>query len=361
MKQTDIRESDIRGKRKSKKKKRKTWLIVLLVILAVILLLLIGALIFLQSYYNKSNFMKDSDVKVTEGVDTDSTGLSDEEAASLQQEAIAAVENIDLPDTNDVYNLLLIGVDRRDTSWYGNSDSMILVSINKDQKKLHMTSFMRDLYADIPDKGVHKLNAANAYGGGPLLVKTIENNYRIHIDNYASVDFNAMIDIVDLVGGITLELSDAEANSANESIQEMCDLAGIDPAAHYFSGGGTVDMDGYQAVAYARIRNVGNSDYQRTERQREVIEKIIGKAKTLSIGDLNTLVNTMLPKVTHNVEESSMLSLLAQAPTILGYEVVQSRVPYDDLYYFQGETLVPDFGATIERLQTDIYGQTTVQ
>ena len=119
-------------------------------------------------------------------------------------------------------------------------------------------------------------------------------------------------------------------------------------------------VDGYQAVAYARIRYVGNSDYQRTERQREVLSKMMQKMKSSSVTELSALADTILPSVTHNIDQSTLMTLIGELPTILSYEIVQSRVPYDDLYSSKGEMLVPDFAATISRLQTEIYGSTTV-
>lgn len=91
-----------------------------------------------------------------------------------------------------------------------------------------MTSFMRDLYANIPDVGVKKLNAACAYGGGPLVVRTIEDNYKLPIDNYASVDFDSMIDIIDDIGGIELSPSDDEIRVANQYVDEMCRLRNVE-------------------------------------------------------------------------------------------------------------------------------------
>ena len=96
----------------------------------------------------------------------------------------------------DTYNLLLLGVDRRDESWNGNSDVVLLVTVNKEKKTVYLTSFLRDLYADIPGVGVRKLNAACANGGPELTIQTLEENYHVEIDNYAMVDFNAMIDVV---------------------------------------------------------------------------------------------------------------------------------------------------------------------
>ncbi|MGN0314746.1 MAG: LCP family protein [Fusicatenibacter sp.] len=356
MTQSRRKSSKRTGAAVERKKRRGSWTNVLTIILMVIFILLVGVYAVLNHYYGKSNFVKDSEISINQNIETESTGLSDDELQSLQAEAYESTKDFSLPNNSNVYNILLIGVDRRDKTWYGNSDSMILVSINKDTGKLIMTSFMRDLYALIPDVGVKKLNAACAYGGGPLLVRTIEDNYKIPIDNYASVDFDAMIDIVDLVGGVDIEISAEEARVANGYIDEMCGLRNVSSSGHHFSGSGMCHMDGYQAVAYARIRYVGNADYQRTERQRIVLGKILEKATTLSVGELNTMVENILPKVTHNIDQSTLLTLIGELPTILSYERVTSRVPYDGMFTTKGEMLVPDFAATIEKLQGDIYG-----
>lgn len=360
----EIRKKGHNKKRVSGRKKNKDrWMNVLTIIMIIILLILIGIYAVINHYYGKSNYVSDNEFGLLndDSVETESIGLTDDELNALQSEILGETGDIELPNNSNVYNLLLIGVDRRDKSWYGNSDSMILISINKETQKIHMTSFMRDLYANIPEVGVRKLNASCAYGGGPLVVRTIEDNYKIPIDNYASVDFEAMIDIVDLVGGVDIELSDAEAKLLNSYADAMCESSHEDSSAHHILSGGMHHLDGYQAVAYARIRYVGNADYERTERQRKVLSKIIENVKSLNVAELNTLVEGVLPKVTHNIDQSRLMTLIGDAPTILSYEIVQSRVPYDDLYSFQGEMLVPNFSATIQRLQTDIYGDSTVE
>ena len=359
-KKSPKKSSGNRSSGKKKKNKRRKLVNILTIIMIIIVLILLGIYAVINHYYGKSNYVDDSEIGINSSVETESTGITDEEAEQLQTEIIEQTGDITLPNDENVYNLLLIGVDRRDKTWYGNSDSMILMSINKDTKKVHMTSFMRDLYANIPGVGVKKLNAACAYGGGPLVVKTIQDNYKIPIDNYASVDFDAMIDIVDLVGGVEIDISSEEMRVANGYINEMCGLAGVDASSHQLTQSGPQLMDGYQAVAYARIRYVGNADYQRTERQREVLEKIMKKCSGLGVTELNDLANAVLPEVTHNIDQSTLLSLIGQLPTILSYEVVQSRVPYDGMFSSKGEMLVPDFTATIQKLQTDIYGDTTV-
>ena len=308
-----------------KKKKKFGWVNVLTILLVVVLVVLVGVYAVINHYYSKSNYVSDDKITINKSteVETESTGLTDEETDALQSEILNETQDIELPNNNNVYNILLIGVDRRDKTWYGNSDSMILMSINKDTKQIHMTSFMRDLYANIPDVGVKKLNAACAYGG-------------------------------------ELSPSDDEIRVANQYVDEMCRLRNVDASAHQYTAGGEQHVDGYQAVAYARIRYVGNSDYQRTERQREVLSKMMQKMKSSSVTELSALADTILPSVTHNIDQSTLMTLIGELPTILSYEIVQSRVPYDDLYSSKGEMLVPDFAATISRLQTEIYGSTTV-
>ena len=352
-------------KRRKKKKKGGLLPIILLVLLLIGILAGGGYLIF-QRYYGLSNFISDHDVsKLVQAqavngveVEVEDNGLTESEEEELRSEAAAATVDVIMPDsTSDIYNILLIGVDRRDRSWYGNSDSMILLSINKKAKSMHMISFMRDMYADIPGKGVHKLNAACAYGGGPLLVETIEDNYKVNIDNYASVDFPSMIAIVDYCGGVELTMSDAEAKIANDYIRVMCEEQHEDASRHIIPGGGTYLCDGYQAVGYARNRYTGNSDYQRTERQRTVLSGLMNNIRSMSLGEINTLVENILPLVTHNVESGTILKMVPQIPSILKYDLTTSRVPYDGMFSVKGEILVPDMAATIEKLQGEVYGE----
>lgn len=342
------------------KKKRKLWLIPVIII-AVLAVVIIGGYALFNSYYRLSHYVKKTD-SIPENPNAESmvesTGLTDSEISTISAEA-AAASDIELPNDEHVYNLLLVGVDRRDASWYGNSDAMILLSINRDTKTIHMTSFMRDLYANIPGHGVRKLNAACAYGGCPLLVKTIEENYRVNIDNYAWVDFNGMVSIIDAAGGVDIDVTEAEIKYLNSYSKSMCDAAGVDYTQHQVTSAGRQNLDGYEAVGYARIRYVGNSDYQRTERQRTVLTQLMGKMKAMSTGELNSFVQTILPYVTHDIAQSTLIGMITQVPAMLNYDLVTSRVPYDGMFHSQGEILVPDMEATISRLQEEIYGDSS--
>lgn len=248
-------------------------------------------------------------------------------------------------DEQESYNLLLIGTDHRDDSWNGNSDVMILVTINQDSEEIILTSFMRDLYADIPGYGVHKLNYAFAVGGGDVLVQTLEDNYRLQIDNYAIVDFMDMANIVDLLGGVEITLSDEECVNLNSNLAQL----GV-PEENYIYTGGTYLLDGYQAVAYMRIRYVGNSDYQRTQRQRDVLKEIFASLKERNTAELLTISTEIIAQIEHNIQPVEMIKLTAMLPQFTKYELSEERIPYDDLYYSQDEMLVPDFEATIARL-----------
>lgn len=358
-------------KKMSKKKK------IILIVLAVLLVLLLAAGLtvygVIHGFYHASNYTPDEDAMKgyeepkdpddqADLVDPDNSNgqkLTDEELAALD-ERLADYYNAE-PITNDgnVYNVLLIGVDRRDRSWAGNSDTMILMSVNYDKKQISMISLMRDTYVNIPGIGMRKLNAAHANGAGPLLVKTVTQNYKIQVDRYASVDFESMTDIVDKMGGIELTFSEKEAESANGNIREMCDLRGWNAEDYMLPGGGTHQCSGIQAVAYARIRHVGHADYQRTERQRTVLTKIIEKLKILSVTELYDYAQAVLPLVTHNIPENEMWTMLAKAPSLFQYDLVKDRIPYDNMYDViyvrRQDMLVPDWEATIRKLKDTLY------
>ncbi len=342
------------AKKRRKKKKSsvgKVLLVVFLFLLIIVSALAAAAYTVWKSYYGRSNYMKDEDFSIyydipdEEGeIETEDETVDEELIQKVEVEIMDAIDDHEIADHDYVYNVLLIGSDRRSGNWYGNSDTMILVSVNMKTKKFYMTSFMRDLYAMIPGIGVKKLNAAYAHGAGPLLVQTIEDNFKIDIDNWASVDFGSMETIINSLGGVDMELYQAEADNIN----------GACPG-HPTLSAGMMHLDGKQAVAFARIRYVGQYDYERTSRQRRVLEQLIARMRGLSIGQLNEFVTNVLPLVTHNVSELELASKIASLPEWIGYQVVQDRIPYDGLYGHQGEMLVPDYNATITRLKNTIY------
>lgn len=322
-----------------------------------------------RNFYDASNYTADEDAmnNLTAGSDEEeiseeeATGekLTEEEEAELAAQREAFINSEEIAQSDDVYNVLLVGVDRRDRSWAGNSDSMILLSVNSSKKQISMISLMRDTYVDIPGIGMRKLNAAHANGAGPLLIETVTENYRIQVDRYASVDFLSMIEIVDAVGGVELDMSDEEVRVANGYIYDMCNINNLNYDKYKITSSGTHEYNGMQAVGFARIRYVGHADYERTARQREVLTQILEKIKDMSMTEIYNFVEEVLPLVTHNIPEDEMWDMVKQAPSLLTYDLVQDRIPYDDMYKViyvkKQDMLVPDWEDTIRKLKDTLY------
>lgn len=350
-----------RKKKMSKKKKLATALLILLALLVIIA----GAVYAVgHHYYSKTNYMTDEEVAeqlaaqraAQEEAEAEEEEEIDPELQAIQAnlEQFASTE----PITSDgnVYNVVLVGLDTTTEDFIGNSDSMILISINYRLEQISMISLMRDTYVDIPGVGYRKLNASYPNGAGPLLCETITENYKVQVDRYVTVDFGNMIDIIDAIGTIEITFTEKEAENANKSIRQQCRILGLDKDDYLIPGEGTYECNGMQAVAYARIRKVGNADYQRTERQREVLMKLLDKVKTMSLEDIDRLANELLPMLTHNIPESEFWGLLAKAPELLGYTITQDRIPYDGLFQSVNGNLVPQWDETIRKLKITLYG-----
>ena len=324
--------------------------------------------------YSSINYVADEDVQVVETLPEEmmEETLSTEErtGVAVSADELDSIHNLmsslsdrETVSDDDIYNVLLVGVDRQEKTWNGNSDAMMLVSVNKKQNKVSIVSLMRDTYVDIEGVGYAKLNAAYAYGAGPLLCQTVTDTYKVQVDRYAAVDFWSLVDIIDIIGGVNLQITAKEAEVANGYIRDMCERQlNIDPSEHYLPAeGGMVYCDGVQAVAYARNRYVGNSDFQRTERQRYVIQQLMEEVKKMSIAQMTEKMQAILEHVTMNIPETEIWSMLGEVPDILEYEFEMSRVPYDNMYstiYVKGQDmLVPDWDATIEKLHNTIYGE----
>ena len=268
-----------------------------------------------------------------------------QELATMEDEALAEEggegEAVDTP-ASSTYNLLLLGADRAHSSagYFGNSDVIVLLTFNESKQTIYMTSFMRDLFANIPGHGVFKLNAAFAKGGGPLAVQTLTSNYGVRIDNYATVDYSSTAAIIDMFGGVDVDVSPAEAAYA---------------ALPSNGAGVLTHLNGVQAVEYARIRHIGNADYERTARQREVLTSLYSRMRGMGIMNWMGIADSILPMITHNISPETMAYLVSKAPTWLNYNLVQLRVPFDGHYYSSNEILVPDAGYTLSTLLGTLY------
>lgn len=242
----------------------------------------------------------------------------------------------DAMSSSSVSNILVIGTDSRDIeSDRGRSDSIILLSINSKENVIYMTSFLRDVYVYINDSyGSGKLNAAYSYGGPELLMDTIESNYSIKIDDYVIVSFAACAAVIDAVGGVEITLSDDEAEALNEIlISEVNELMGDERNDDLLEGGGTYKLNGKQALSYSRIRYVGNADFERTSRQREVMTIAMKKAAKNPAAICGIFLNA-LPEITTNMHGLSLYMYSIKAPFLMmGYELKQQQMPADGTFY----------------------------
>ncbi|MCC8068307.1 MAG: LCP family protein [Ruminococcus sp.] len=259
-----------------------------------------------------------------------------------------------------VKNVLLIGTDGRSESDSGRSDSMMLLSINGIDRKLTITSFMRDMYVSIPNYGYGKLNSAYSYGGASLLLDTIESNFAIEIDDCIIIDFQSFMSIVDAVGGIDVTISDSELTEINNVLMsEGNKIAGDDKMDGLLTDSGDVHLNGKQALTYSRIRYVGDADFDRTQRQRNVIYAIVDRLKTPNVFRVGNFANTMASEISTNMNPISMYGLSLQAPFMLGYEITQQRIPADDTWYYDDidgqSVIIVDYSANTKFLSETIY------
>lgn len=245
-----------------------------------------------------------------------------------------------------VYNVLLIGCDKENGDGTMRSDTMLLVSIDKKTNTLKFTSFMRDMWVEIPGYDDAKLNAAFAYGGAELLIKTIQNNFKIKIDNYVMVDFDMFKQLIDGIGGVTVDITEKEAKFINRTTH-----------AHVESGEN--HLDGDYALIYCRIRKL-DSDFNRTQRQRKVMGAIFEQIKTQDFLTTVKAAKSVLPLITTDISPVKMMFKAMGSVQYLTYGNDQLRVPVDGEYIdktIRGQAaLVVDFDANIEAIQSFIYG-----
>lgn len=208
---------------------------------------------------------------------------------------------------SDVMNIALFGLDEPDAKNGGRSDSIIVASLDKVHKKIKLTSIMRDTYVDIPGYGMDKINHAHSFGGPELAIKTINRNFNMNIREFATVDFFGLEKIINTLDGIEIDVKQDEYKYINMGVRGMNHMDGKNGTQ--LTGPGLQTLTGRQAVAYSRIRKTGDGDFERTQRQREVLEKAIHKGLDAGITKYPALLNTTLPYVTTSLSKTEILSL----------------------------------------------------
>ncbi len=277
------------GKRKmSKKQMRKRKRIIFAAEIVVLLILLAGLAI----------WMKLSKINQTGKLDPDELSINDLDDSTK--------------DLLDGYtNIALFGLDNRSNGSYGsgNSDSIMIASINNDTHEVKLVSVYRDTYLNVYDDEFKKCNSAYAKGGVKGAVAMLNQNLDLNIKEYVAVDFNAMVEVIDLLGGIDVEVTTEEAGYMQVYIDEIQSVTGV--KSSYVQGGGVCTLDGVQATAYCRVRYTAGDDFRRAERQRIVLSAMANKAKQAKLSTLNKIIDAVFEDIDTSLTSADIVGLAA--------------------------------------------------
>lgn len=266
------------------KKKRRCWWIVLLALL----LALAVAVVMIPHLLINSNI---------------------QQASEFEESELAVTPN--LPSTKDVQNIALFGIDQKYGS-VGRSDVTMIVSIDRVNNKIKMTSIARDSLVPIAGHGEEKLTHAWAYGHAKLAVKTLNKNFGLNITDYAYINFNEFVDAIDYMGGVYVDLTEAERVHLNKSYNAWYQYYG--KYIPKVEDTGRVLLKGAQALSYSRDRTNGG-DTSRTGRQREVLMGLYERAKNQPLSRLPGTVAKMMQLCHTNLTSSELLSIATWALT----------------------------------------------
>ena len=240
----------------------------------------------------------------------------------VKKEPSISNNDSEFKEVEGITNVLLIGVDARDLDEPCRSDSMIIATLDNNNKKVKLTSLFRDTLVDIPGHGEAKLNAAYMLGGPELLMKTVKETYNVNIDKYIIINFWGFETIVDYIGGIEVDVKDYQLEELNKYIGES--TGGNDCPVEKT---GIQTLNGKQALSYARIRyNVGD-EYERTDRQREVIFKVIEKLQNTKPSKYLGIMNTMLEYIKTNIDPLEALNMAYTIYKFPSLDVEQLQIP----------------------------------
>ena len=326
-----------------KAKKRKKAKMITFAIEAVILVVLLVVLYVLNRTELLSKVTYDDQV-VEESVN------------ELPEEVIEKME--------EYTNIALFGLDTRQAGSLGKgnrSDTIMVASINNDTKDVKIVSIYRDSYLNLANDKYRKCNEAYSVGGPVQAVAMLNMNLDLKIDHYMSVDFLAVSEVVDLLGGIEIDVDEYEIEHLNNYTVETSKVTG--KKTQKLTKTGLQTLDGVQATSYCRIRYTAGDDFKRTERQREVLETIAKKAKTMSVSQLDEIVKKVFPMCATNMTVDQLLAIAANG---LSYNIVgTSGFPFDvvtDSVGSAGSCVVPvDMENNVKQLHTYLFDATDYQ
>lgn len=335
---------EIEPEKVKKKKKGSIWLKILIVILAILLVIMIAlasAVTYVLGRLGRIETDETGDMtKMSDEFDTD----GNQENLETVDATDVSLSAVDILEGADVVNIMLIGQDRREGETRARSDSMILVTLNTTKNTIQLTSFMRDTYVRIPGYLDNRLNVAYRYGDVVLMNETFLVNFGLEIDGNVMVDFDEFTNIIDILGGVDIEVTSEEARyMRNHGYSDV--KAGMN------------HLDSDAALTFTRMRYISGSDYGRTERQRRVLVALAESIRDSDVVTILDLVNQVLPHISTNLTDAQIVRYVSAALTILadGNEIQTLRIPADDAHYSASvrgmSVLIPD----LEECREDLY------
>lgn len=315
----------------------------LLIILSVILLLSGTVLISGNYFLSKVNYKSLNEYTPGALPSDDRDTSFDPNAPAANPMQLATGKIMSSP---NIENILLIGSDTRGGEKYGRSDSMMIVSINKTTRQVKATSILRDTFVKIAGTNDNRINYAYAWCGPKLLVDTIEKNFRVKIDNYVQVDFSSFRKLIDLVGGVQVTLTKAEAEELNGNYSSY-----FGEAETKQTGGrvtfiaGPMTLNGASALGYSRIRHI-DSDFGRTQRQRTVMTSLMSSVKHSNVITMINIANEILPLINTDLTKDQIINFAKDSSALTSNTLQQCHIPADGAYTSQSirgmSVLVPD-------------------
>lgn len=348
-------ETEKTGRKRDKKKILKIWGIVL----GLILLAALIATAYVNHLLGRVNYVDPNATQPTlSQAEIDAilsalyeTADPNEELDSVDPEDVLleSYDGVGIGTEAHIVNILLIGADYQDSDT-GRSDTTILVTFNTEEKTLTMTSFMRDMFVKIPGYAKNKMNAAYSLGGMNLLKKTLNENFGIYVDGVVEVDFSQFRKIIDLLGGVELELTQKEADWINMKRKGKSQLTE-----------GLQVLNGREALWYARNRNDPQGDFIRTGRQRYLLNALLDTYKEADLVTVFTILEEILPMITTDMPPDQITGYVTVLfPMVMECEIQSQRIPADGAYYMtkinEMSVLVPDLEENVQYLQETLLG-----
>lgn len=271
----------------------------------------------------------------------------------------AIAENTEEPQDGEWQNILLLGGDSRSSDSYTRTDAMVILSVNRSESRFKMTSIMRDTWVSFPGTSKsHKINAANVFGGPELAIRTVNEYFGTDIEDYIMVNMFDLVEIIDLLGGLDMEITESERNYINKHCMDIVkDYSGDT----YLESTGMVHLNGLQAMTYTRNRWTGSGDYDRVMRQQTVLLAMEERAQNMDVDELMELTDDVFGHIDTSLSREELKDLTTVGLVVEPEDVVQHRIPVDGTFkdgMHNGYWMIrPDFEENARLLHEFIYEQ----